>query len=82
MAEQPTCAVRACFSGRVLGCETLRMGAGVRLADLLDGLSIACDLGFGSPPEEAMRSSLIATALARRLERPKSEFADIYYTRW
>jgi hypothetical protein len=43
------------------------MGAGFRLGDLLGGLSIACDLGFGLPPEEAMRSCLIATALARRM---------------
>ena len=56
------------------------MGAGVRLADLLGGLSIACDLGFGLPPEEAMRSCLIATGLARRLELPESEVADTYYT--
>ena len=56
------------------------MSAGLRLADLLGALSIACDLGFGLPPEEAMRSCLIATALARRLELPESEVADTYYT--
>src|SRR5918992_6082226 len=56
------------------------MGAGFRLGDLLGGLSIACDLGFGLPPEEAMRSCLIATALARRLGLPESEVADTYYT--
>jgi len=56
------------------------MGAGLRLADLVGGLSIACDLGFGLPPEEAMRSSLIATALARRLGLPESEVTDTYYT--
>lgn len=56
------------------------MGASLRLADLLGGLSIACDLGFGLPPEEAMRSCLIATALARRLGLPESEVADTYYT--
>jgi HD-GYP domain-containing protein (c-di-GMP phosphodiesterase class II) len=56
------------------------VGAGLRLADLLGGLSIACDLGFGLPPEEAMRSCLIATALARRLGLPESEVADSYYT--
>ena len=52
----------------------------MRLADLLGGLSIACDLGFGLPPEEAMRSCLIATALARRLEMPEPEVADAFYT--
>jgi HD-GYP domain-containing protein (c-di-GMP phosphodiesterase class II) len=56
------------------------MGAGFRLGDLLGGLSIACDLGFGLPPEEAMRSCLIATALARRLGLPESEVSDAYYT--
>ena len=55
------------------------MSAG-RLADLLGGLSVACDLGFGLPAEEAMRSSLIATALARRLGLPESEVSEAYYT--
>jgi HD-GYP domain-containing protein (c-di-GMP phosphodiesterase class II) len=56
------------------------VGAGLRLADLLGGLSIACDLGFGLPPEEAMRSCLIAAALARRRGLPESEVAETYYT--
>ncbi len=56
------------------------MTATLRLADLLGGLSIACDLGFGLPPEEAMRSCLISTALARRLGMPEEEVADAYYT--
>jgi hypothetical protein len=56
------------------------VSAGLRLADLLGGLSIACDLGFGLPPEEAMRSCLIATALARRLGLPEPEVAGAYYT--
>lgn len=56
------------------------MSAGVRLGDLLGGLSIACDLGFGLPPEEAMRSCLIATALARRLGLAEDEVSDTYYT--
>jgi HD-GYP domain-containing protein (c-di-GMP phosphodiesterase class II) len=54
--------------------------AGLRLADLLGGLSIACDLGFALPPEEAMRSCLIATALARKRGMSESEVADTYYT--
>jgi hypothetical protein len=40
----------------------------MRLADLLGGLSIVADLGFGLPPETAMRSCLIGTALARELD--------------
>ncbi len=56
------------------------MGERLRLADLLGGLSIACDLGFGLPPEEAMRSCLIATALARRRGLPETEVSDAFYT--
>ena len=56
------------------------MSAGLRLADLLGGLSVACDLGFGLPPEEAMRSCLIATALARRRGMPEPEVSDTFYT--
>jgi HD-GYP domain-containing protein (c-di-GMP phosphodiesterase class II) len=52
----------------------------LRLADLLGGLSIACDLGFGLPPEEAMRSCLISTELARQLGVPEPEVADTFYT--
>jgi hypothetical protein len=42
------------------------MPARLRLADLLAGLSIASDLGFGLLPETAMRSCLLATDIARR----------------
>jgi hypothetical protein len=52
----------------------------LRLADLLGGLSIAADLGFALPPEEAMRSCLIATGLARQLELDEAEVADTFYT--
>jgi hypothetical protein len=50
------------------------------LADLLGGLSVACDLGFGLPPEEAMRSCLIATALARRHGLSEPEVSVAFYT--
>jgi pimeloyl-ACP methyl ester carboxylesterase len=56
------------------------VGAQLRLADLLGGLSIAADLGFGLPPEEAMRSCLIATALAREQGLAEDEVADTFYT--
>jgi HD-GYP domain-containing protein (c-di-GMP phosphodiesterase class II) len=56
------------------------VGARLRLADLLGGLSIASDLGFGLPPEEAMRSCLIATALARGQGLAEAEVADTFYT--
>jgi HD-GYP domain-containing protein (c-di-GMP phosphodiesterase class II) len=57
------------------------VGDQLRLADLLGGLSIAADLGFGLPPaEEAMRSCLIATALARQQGLAEDEVADCFYT--
>jgi HD-GYP domain-containing protein (c-di-GMP phosphodiesterase class II) len=55
------------------------MSARLRLADLLGGLSIVADLGFGLPPETAMRSCLIGTALARELGVAEDEVADTFY---
>jgi HD-GYP domain-containing protein (c-di-GMP phosphodiesterase class II) len=55
------------------------MGHSLRLADLLGGLSIVADLGFGLPSEEAMRSCLIGTALARELGAAEPEVADTFY---
>jgi HD-GYP domain-containing protein (c-di-GMP phosphodiesterase class II) len=51
----------------------------LRFADLLGGLSIVADMGFGLPPGQAMRSCLVATALARAMKLPESEVADAYY---
>jgi HD-GYP domain-containing protein (c-di-GMP phosphodiesterase class II)/DNA-binding CsgD family transcriptional regulator len=50
------------------------------LADLLGGLSMVADLGFGLPPQTALRSCLVATALARRLDLPESDVRDCFYT--
>jgi HD-GYP domain-containing protein (c-di-GMP phosphodiesterase class II) len=55
------------------------MAARLRLADLLGGLSIVADLGFGLPPETAMRSCLIGTALARELGVAEVDVADTFY---
>jgi HD-GYP domain-containing protein (c-di-GMP phosphodiesterase class II) len=55
------------------------MAARLRLADLLGGLSIVADLGFGLPPETAMRSCLIGTALARELGVDDADVADTFY---
>jgi HD-GYP domain-containing protein (c-di-GMP phosphodiesterase class II) len=55
------------------------VSARLRLADLLGGLSIAADLGFGLPPEEAMRCSLLATAIARQQALSEGEVADTFY---
>jgi hypothetical protein len=52
----------------------------LRLADLLAGLSIATDLGFGLPPESAMRSCLAAARLARLHGLSDDEVRDSFYT--
>jgi HD-GYP domain-containing protein (c-di-GMP phosphodiesterase class II) len=52
----------------------------LRLADLLAALSLATDLAMGHPPEEAMRTCLLATALARRRDLPDPEITDVYWT--
>ncbi len=54
-------------------------GPRLRLADLIGALSIVADLGFGLPPEEAMRSCLIGTALARKAGVPEDTVADVFY---
>ncbi len=52
----------------------------LRLADLLAGLSVTASLGFGLPPEHAMRSCLIGTALAREMGLPEDEVSDVFFT--
>ena len=52
----------------------------LRLAELLAGLSLVTDLGMGSPPDEAMRSCVVATHLARRMDLPDETTACAYYT--
>jgi hypothetical protein len=52
---------------------------GVRLADLLAGLSLISDHGLGLPPDDAVRSCLVATALARKLGLPDGEVAAVFY---
>jgi HD-GYP domain-containing protein (c-di-GMP phosphodiesterase class II) len=53
--------------------------ARVRLADLLAGLSIAIDLGFGLPPESAMRQCLVGTRLARAHGLADSDIRDSFF---
>jgi HD-GYP domain-containing protein (c-di-GMP phosphodiesterase class II) len=52
----------------------------LRLADLLAGLSIVADMGYGFPVGHAMRSCLIGVALARQLGFAEHEVADAFYT--
>src|SRR5665811_2388654 len=54
--------------------------ADLRLAELLAALSQMTDLGLGQPPETAIRSCLLATGLARRMEIDEPEIGAIYYT--
>ena len=56
------------------------MASPLRLADLLASVSLLSDLGFALPPEESMRSCLIATSLARRMGLAEDAVADVYYT--
>jgi HD-GYP domain-containing protein (c-di-GMP phosphodiesterase class II) len=52
----------------------------LRLADLVAGLSVAADLGFGLPPDEAVRTCVVGVGLARRLELPEREVGAVFYT--
>jgi len=61
------------------GASQLPMPAPLRLADLLGGLSIVADLGFGLPRETSMRSCLIGTALARKLGASENHVRDVFY---
>jgi HD-GYP domain-containing protein (c-di-GMP phosphodiesterase class II) len=56
------------------------LGPRLRLADLLAALSIVADMGFGLPPQEAMRSCLVATALGRKLGLSEPEVHDAFFT--
>ncbi len=51
----------------------------LRLSDLLAALSLETDLAMGHPPEEAMRTCLLATALARRLGLSEPDVSDVYW---
>jgi HD-GYP domain-containing protein (c-di-GMP phosphodiesterase class II) len=67
---------------RLSAAERVENGAmprAVRLADLLAGLSIASDLGFGLPPETAMRACLAGTRLARACGLPEPEVRDSFF---
>jgi HD-GYP domain-containing protein (c-di-GMP phosphodiesterase class II) len=54
--------------------------ADLRLAELIAALSQVTDLGMGQPPEDAARSCLLATSLARQMDLSERDVADIYYT--
>jgi HD-GYP domain-containing protein (c-di-GMP phosphodiesterase class II) len=52
---------------------------GLRLADLLAGLSLITDYELGVQPDDAVRSCLVATALARKLNLHEGEVAEVFY---
>lgn len=52
----------------------------LRLANLLAALSLETDLAMGHPPEEAMRTCLLATGLARRMGIAEDVLDDVYWT--
>jgi len=56
------------------------MAAPLRLADLLASVSLLSDLGFALPPEESMRSTIMAAAIARRLGLDEATVSDAFYT--
>jgi len=49
------------------------------MADLLGPLSIVADLGFGLPPQQAMRSALVSAAMARHLGLDEEELRAALY---
>lgn len=53
--------------------------APLRLAELVAALSLATDLGTGQPMEHALRTCLLATALADELGLSEPERRDVYY---
>ncbi len=54
--------------------------APVRLAELLAALSAVSDAARGRPVDDATRSCLVATGLARRLGLAPPAVSDVYYT--
>jgi HD-GYP domain-containing protein (c-di-GMP phosphodiesterase class II)/DNA-binding CsgD family transcriptional regulator len=56
------------------------VAAKLRLADLLGGLSLVADLGYGLAPGHAMRSCLLGVALARKVGLAEHEVAETFYT--
>jgi HD-GYP domain-containing protein (c-di-GMP phosphodiesterase class II) len=69
-------ALRRGYAHRVAEAEH----AHVRLAELVAGLSLGIDLGFGQPMEHVLRQCLIALRLAERAGVGEEERAVVYYS--
>jgi HD-GYP domain-containing protein (c-di-GMP phosphodiesterase class II) len=54
--------------------------AKLRLAELICALCQVTDLGMGQPPEEAIRSCLLATSLASHMGVGEQDVGAVYYT--
>lgn len=52
----------------------------LRLAEIIAALSRVTDLGMGQPAEQAIRTCLLATGLARRMGLAESDVRDVYYS--
>ena len=59
--------------------ESREVGGGLRLAELLGALSLACDLAHRMPPETALKDALLSAAFARHLGWPEEEVRNVYY---
>ena len=53
--------------------------APLRLADVLGGLSVVSDMGYGLPPETAMRACLVGTGLARNMDLSEEEVGHVFH---
>lgn len=52
---------------------------GVRLAELLGGLSLACDLADGFAPEKVLRTTILAMEIGKRHGLSRVDLHDAYY---
>lgn len=52
----------------------------VRLAELLAALSITTDLAMGQEPEKAVRATVVAVEIARKLGLAEEEVRDVYFS--
>lgn len=53
--------------------------AHIRMAEVLGGLSLACDVAQAAVPEKALRTTLLAVELGRRHGVPDADLRDAYY---
>lgn len=59
--------------------DEIGVGDSVRLAEVLGGLSLACDLADGFAPETVLRSALLAVELGKRIDLAPERLRDTFY---